>query len=176
MWPPCLGLCTRDWLTLWAAEWLIWAWQKAGKLWILPPKPGPHPLRTKGREKSEAQPTLPVASRKTSRTRWTDLKSGLNRFKGGLLLYIFFLFGSSLFLPPPFYFLPPSETIRPRVAKGPETDRKEEHKANPQNWETETNVTCSSIELAFYCVCVLLLSSNYFLLLLLVFFISLPYV
>ena len=140
MWPPCLGLCTRDWLTLWAAEWLIWAWQKAGKLWILPPKPGPHPLRTKGREKSEAQPTLPVASRKTSRNHWTSLNSA-----GSLLLFIFFLV--PLFLSLFFFllfFLPPSWTIRRGVTKCPETDWKGEHKANPQNQETETNVTLLS--------------------------------
>ena len=42
---------------------------------------------------------------------------------------------------PLFFFLPPSETIRSGVTNDPETDWKGEHKANPKNRETETNVT-----------------------------------
>ena len=59
-------------------------------------------------------PPLPVASRKTSRTCSMGLKSA-----EGLFFFLSF----------PFFFLPPSETIRPGVVKGPETDSKREHKA-----------------------------------------------
>ena len=129
----CIRLGARDWLTLCTAKWLIWAWQLTEDLgwrpgnWILWPRPGHHPLKTIGR-KVKPIPCLPVASRKTSRTCWIGLKSA-----GGLLLCFFFLFGFSLFFP--FFFLPPSETIRHGVMKGPETDQKGEHKANPQNWD-----------------------------------------
>ena len=83
-----------------------------------------------------------MASRKTSRTRWTSLKS-----VGGLVL---------------FFFLPPTETTRCGVTKGPETDQKEEHKANPPNIEKLRKMSlCCPIELAFYCLCVLL-SFHYF--------------
>ena len=56
-----------------------------------------------------------------------DQENSLNRLKVSKRL-IFFLFGSYLF-----FFLPPNEAIRCGVTKGPETDPKGEHKANPQN-------------------------------------------
>ena len=72
---------------------------ETGHLWTLQPRPSPHPHKTTGKEKSQAQPPLPAASWKTSRTCLMGLKSA-----GG-------------------FFSPPSETIRPGAVKGPKTQR-----------------------------------------------------
>ena len=53
---------------------------EAGQLWILLPRPGPHPCKSIGREESETQPPIPVASWKTSRTHLRGLKSAGGSF------------------------------------------------------------------------------------------------
>ena len=62
-------------------------------------------------------------------------------------LYIYFSFYFLLL----FFFFSPSETIRPGAMKEPESDPKRGYKANPNNWETEKNIT-----LLFQRICMLL--------------------
>ena len=138
---------------------------EAGQLWISWPRPGPHRLKTIGREKSEAQPPSSCSIQE-------DQQNSLNRFK--VSRKFFFFFHSSVFFS--LFFLPLSETIRRGVVKCPDTNPKGEHKANTKNWEHETNVTLLSYRAGI--LLFVLLFFHYFttFILLEFFFISLPYV
>ena len=100
-----------------------------GQLWILQPRPGWHPYKATGKEKSKAQP--PSA--------WGFQENQQNSLGGFKVI--------RRLSPHPLLFLPKCETIRPGAVKGPE----KEHEAKPNNWETETNFT-----LLYYRTCILL--------------------
>ena len=93
----------------------------------------------------------------------------LNRFKFSRRLIIIFFFSFSfwiLSLPAPPFFLLPS-----RGTKGQETDEKGEHKTNPQNLETETNVTLLSHRaVILLCMCIITLKLFFTTFILLIFF------
>ena len=80
-------------------------------------------------EKQNPTPS-PAVARKTNRTHLAYWKSA-----GDFFIIIIF---------------PPSEAIRPGTVKGLETEPKRHYKANPNNWETETNFT-----LLFHRTCML---------------------
>ena len=125
---------------------------EAGKLWILWPRLGSHPLKTIGREKREVSLPLPVASLKTSKTRWTGLKS-----PGG-----FFFFFLSFIFYFPFFFLYPSETLRSGVRKVQRQNQKGSTRLTTKTEKLRQMSLSYPIKLSFYCFCVLLLSLLFF--------------
>ena len=115
---------------------------EAGQLWILQRRPGPHPHKTIPRKKREAQSPSFCGIRK-------DQQNSLNGFK----------VSRSLFPPLSFLFLffsSPKWDNKSGVVKGPETDAKVEYKANPKTEKLRQISLRYPIELAFYCLFVLL--------------------
>ena len=119
-----------------SSQWRNWAGGSAIVKWVAQTWPPSSQNHREG-EKPNLPPPPPACSIQENQQKL------LSQFKsaGGLLFLLFFS---------------PSETIRPGAVKGPETDPKRDHKANPNNWETETISLCYSRELACYCLFVLL--------------------
>ena len=149
-WTGCIGLVqkgTGDPAANWGTG------LEAGQLWRVRPRPGPHLWKTTGRRKTKPNSPQPAAARKTSRTCLAGFKPGGSFFS---LSFSFLSF---------FFFSPTSETIRPGVVKGPESDPKRDHHSN---WETETNFTLlfqRTCKLLFNCIIIIFQSFTSFILL-----------
>ena len=134
------------------------------QLWIWQPRPGPHPRKTLGREKSEAQPCSSCGTQEHQQNSFNGFIFYILSEQEAYIFSFLSLFFSS--------FSFPKRDNKTRRYERSKNWSKGGGKVNPKNWETETNVPLLSHRTSILLFTWIIIFSL-FLLLLLVFFISL---